>query len=46
MKKLLYILLFALVSASAITACTEEEVAPTANDATPNGSGGGGMDPK
>jgi hypothetical protein len=45
MKKLLYILLFALVSASAITACTEEEVAPTSTDNSLNG-GGTGSDPK
>lgn len=43
MKKLLYILLFALVSASAITACTEEEVAPSSSSL---GSGGAGaVDP-
>ncbi|MFZ2907045.1 MAG: hypothetical protein WAZ98_12635 [Cyclobacteriaceae bacterium] len=29
MKKLFYILLFAIVSASSFTACTEEEVAPS-----------------
>jgi hypothetical protein len=44
MKKLLYILLFAFVGASAITACTEEEVAPSTFEA--NSSGAAGTDPK
>jgi hypothetical protein len=44
MKKLLYILLFAIVSASTITACTEEEVTPSSQDAV--ASGGGVTDPK
>lgn len=38
MKKLFYILLISFVSSLAITACTEEDVAP----ATENNSGGTG----
>lgn len=39
MKNLIYILLFALISAMTITACTEEEIAPSA-DCNDNGGGG------
>lgn len=42
MKKVIYMLLIAVTSAMALTACTEEEIKP---NATMNG-GGGGMDPK
>lgn len=38
MKKLFYILIVLFVTSLSITACTEEEVAPT----TENGNGGGG----
>jgi hypothetical protein len=41
MKKIIYIILFALTSSLAITACTEEEVAPSTSE---NG-GGSGHDP-
>jgi hypothetical protein len=40
MKKIIYIILFALVSSVAITACTEEEVAPSSS----NGGGRGSAD--
>jgi hypothetical protein len=40
MKKIIYILLFTLVSAVSITACTEEEVAPSSS----NGGGRGSAD--
>ena len=43
MKKILYILFFALTLATSFTACTEENVAPKTNDGTGNG---GGIDPK
>jgi hypothetical protein len=36
MKKLLYILLFALVSSTTITACTEEEVKPASDGGAAN----------
>jgi hypothetical protein len=39
MKKLFYLLLVLFVTSLSITACTEEEVAPT----TENGNGGGGV---
>lgn len=39
MKKLIYILLFALASGMTITSCTEEEVAPVEN-----GGGSGSTD--
>ena len=39
MKKLIYIVLFSVVSAMSITACTEQEVKP-------RDGGGGVMDPK
>ncbi|NJM25721.1 MAG: hypothetical protein HC859_09760 [Bacteroidia bacterium] len=41
MKKLFYVLMFALASGLAITSCTEEEVKPS----TDNGGGGGQIDP-
>jgi hypothetical protein len=41
MKKIIYIILFALVSAASITACTEEEVTPQQNF---NGGGRGSAD--
>lgn len=31
MKKIIYIILFAFVTSMSVSACTEEEVAPTAN---------------
>jgi hypothetical protein len=40
MKKIIYIILFALVSAASITACTEEEVTPLSS----NGGGRGSAD--
>jgi len=43
MKKLIYILLFAFVTAMSVTACTEEEVNPSTEL---NGGGGGYYDPK
>lgn len=43
MKKLLYIILFALTTATSFTACTEEEVTPSTE--MENG-GGQGSDPK
>lgn len=42
MKKIIYILLFAFVSAMSFTACTEEEVVPS----TELNGGGAGVDPK
>ena len=43
MKKILYILLFAVASAITFTACTEDEVTPkTEDNSTP---GGGTIDP-
>jgi hypothetical protein len=42
MKKLIYIVLFAFVTAMSVTACTEEEVKPSSEL---NG-GGTGSDPK
>ncbi len=42
MKKLIYILLFAFVTAVSFTACTEEEVAPS----TELNGGGNPSDPK
>jgi hypothetical protein len=39
MKKLFYILLVSVFASLSITACTEEEVAPTAE----NGNGGGNV---
>lgn len=41
MKKIIYILLFALVSSATITACTEEEVTPQQGF---NGGGRGSAD--
>lgn len=41
MKKIIYTLLFTLVSSLAITACTEEEVAPVSTD-----TAGGGHEAK
>jgi hypothetical protein len=41
MKKIIYIILFALVSSVAVTACTEEEVTP---QQTFNGGGRGSAD--
>jgi hypothetical protein len=41
MKKIIYTLLFALVSAMTVTACTEEEVAPSTEL---NGGGNGSAD--
>jgi len=41
MKKFIYVLLFAIVSAMTISSCTEEEIAPS----TENG-GGGVSEPK
>jgi hypothetical protein len=43
MKKLIYILLFALSVSATFTACTEEEVTPTEMS---RNSGGGISDPK
>ena len=43
MKKLLYIVLFALVCAGSFTACTEEEVTPSTE--LDNGGGHGSIDP-
>lgn len=42
MKKLVYILLFAFVTAMSITSCTEEEITPT----TELNGGGNPLDPK
>lgn len=44
MKKLIYILMFALVIAMTFTACTEEEVAPKSE--LENGGGNGIFDGK
>lgn len=44
MKTKLYILLFALVSAFAVTACADEEVSPKTED-TGNTGGNGQQDP-
>jgi hypothetical protein len=41
MKKIIYILLFAFVSALTVTSCTEEEVAPSSES---NGGGNGSAD--
>jgi hypothetical protein len=38
MKKLFYIIMFALTSAASFTACTEEEVTPNGTE-IPNGGG-------
>ena len=43
MKKILYILFFALTLATSFTACTEENVAPKTSE---GGGNGGGLDPK
>ena len=43
MKKLIYIALFAFVTAMSVTACTEEEVKPSTEL---NGGGNGYNDPK
>jgi hypothetical protein len=43
MKKVIYMLLFAIASSIAFTACTEEEVAPTT---VMNGGGGSIEEPK
>jgi hypothetical protein len=43
MKKLFYIIVFALVCAGSFTACTEEEVTPSSE--LENGGGGGSIDP-
>ena len=43
MKKLIYIVLFAFVTAMSVTACTEEEVKPSTEL---NGGGLGTQDPK
>lgn len=43
MKKLFYIIVFALVCAGSFTACTEEEVAPSSE--LENGGGAGSIDP-
>lgn len=43
MKKVIYIVLFAFVTAMSVTACTEEEVRPTTEL---NGGGTGNDDPK
>ena len=40
MKKIIYLLLFAIASSLSITACTEEEVTPTTN------GGGGESEPR
>jgi len=47
MKKLLYIALITVASSIAITSCTEEDVAPVANDTniTTNNGGGGTSGP-
>lgn len=42
MKKLLYIMAFAIASSLAVTACTEDEVRPSKPD---NGGGSGSLDP-
>jgi len=42
MKKLFYIVLFALTTAMTVTACTEEEIKPQ----TELNGGGNGIDPK
>jgi len=42
MKKLIYIVLFAFVTAMSVTACTEEEVKPS----TELNGGGAHIDPK
>jgi hypothetical protein len=42
MKKIIYILLFAFVSALTVTSCTEEEVAPSSE--TSSGGGNGSVD--
>ncbi|WP_276374347.1 hypothetical protein [Chryseolinea sp. H1M3-3] len=44
MKKIIYLLLFAIAGSLTITSCTEEEVTPT-TELSRNG-GGGGIDPK
>lgn len=44
MKKFIYILLFAFISAASFTACTEEEVTPTTE--LDNGGGTGSVDGK
>ena len=43
MKKLIYIVLFAFVTAMSVTACTEEEIKPNTEL---NGGGGGINDPR
>ena len=43
MKKLLYIVLFAFVTAMSVTACTEEEIKPTTEV---NGGAGNDKDPR
>jgi hypothetical protein len=43
MKKLIYIVLFAFVTAMSVTACTEEEIKPTTEL---NGGGGPDKDPR
>jgi hypothetical protein len=43
MKKIIYVLLFALVTAMSVTACTEEEVTPSTEL---NGGGAADKDPK
>jgi hypothetical protein len=43
MKKLIYIALFAVVTAMSVTACTEEEVTPSTEF---NGGGNPTLDPK
>ncbi len=43
MKKIIYVLLFAFVTAISVTACTEEEIAPSTEL---NGGGAADKDPK
>jgi hypothetical protein len=44
MKRIIYIFAFALISSMAVSACTEEEVTPTAAKTDTNGGGGASQD--